>query len=638
MCGIAGIYSLTGKPLLDPERRILKMLSLQLHRGPDQSGYKLSKDKKLVLGNARLSIVDPNTVVKTPFYKEVNGNILSFNGEIYNYKNLRKELSALGCSFETETDTEVLFEAIEFHKGDVFNKLDGMWGFAHYDSKSQTLLISRDLMGERHIFYAIQDGELIFSSEVQSILAVINSYEFDFSSSLGAWMYNVSPPEKTLVEKVKRLLPGHNIIVKGGEIKYEIHSKLQPEKWGDFFNTRSSVSEVQEQFVDLLSRSVNLRIPSDVPYVSTQSGGIDSTLINIMASNYGSNKTRAYFGHSTNEQITKNNDTLNEFDAANLISKKLDIDLHSFYMNTADSVPILGRIAENCFDGCIDDGVAPFEFLAAKAKSEGYKVMMISDGPDDFAGGYSIDKKSNFLDGLYKEKKGIYELVRILSPLIGPQIVTKFFGPNYVFDAGHSYNPFKSKVTHQLHSKEFMKNIYIDNLVDGMYDSYGSLPSYYSLSQSNNYSSDRALSYAAKSTPDMFNLRVDKAFMKHSVEVRLPFQDPALVEFLVALPSFYRFKDGNDSKYLLRGIVEKYIGSEISNRGKYGFSSHLWETPSVYSALKFEEVIQDSALFKEKVFKKSALNFILNKKNHPGLRWSAYALASTYQKIQDKAF
>ena len=336
--------------------------------------------------------------------------------------------------------------------------------------------------------------------------------------------------------------------------------------------------------------------------------------------------------------MPKNNDTLNEFDAANLISKKLNIDLHSFYMNTADSVPVLGRIAENCFDGCIDDGVAPFEFLAAEAKSEGYKVMMISDGPDDFAGGYPVDKKSNFLDSLYKEKRGLYELVRILSPLIGPQIVTKVFGSNYVFDEGHSYNPFKSKVTHQLHSKKFMKNIYIDNFVDEMNDGYGNLPSYYYLSHSKNYSSVRALSYAAKSTPDMFNLRVDKAFMKHSVEVRLPFQDPALVEFLVALPSFYRFKDGNDSKYLLRGIVEKYIGSEISNRGKYGFSSHLWETPLVYSALKFEDTIHDSALFKEKVFKKSALNFILNKKNHPGLRWSAYALASTYQKIQDKVF
>jgi asparagine synthase (glutamine-hydrolysing) len=636
MCGIAGIYSLTGKPIREPERRILKMLSLQQHRGPDQSGYKLSSDKRLALGNARLSIVDPTRVVKTPFYKEVNGNMLSFNGEIYNYKNLRKELSALGRTFETETDTEVLFEAIECYNGDVFNKLDGMWGFAHYDSTSQTLLISRDLMGERHVFYAIEDGELVFSSEVQSILAVINNYNFDYSSSVSAWMYNVSPPEKTLVEQVKRLLPGHNMIVKGGRIKYKIHNKLQPEKWNDFFNMHSSINEVQEQFVELFSHSVNLRIPSDVRYVSTQSGGIDSTLINVMASNYGNKKTRAYFGHSSNDQVAKNNDIFNEFDAANFISEKLNIDLRSFYMNTAESVPVLTSVAENCFDGCIDDGVAPFEFLAAQAKSEGYKVIMISDGPDDFAGGYSIDKKSNFLDSLYKEKRSLYELVRILSPLIGPHIVTKLFGPNYTFEQGHSYNPFRSRVTHQLHSKEFMKNIYIDNLVEGVNDSYGNLPSYYSLSQDNNYSSDRALSYATKSTPDMFNLRVDKAFMKHSVEVRLPFQDPALVEFLVALPSFYRFKDGNDSKYLLRGIVEKTIGSVISNRSKYGFASHLWETPSVYSALKFEEVIQDSALFKEKIFKKSALNFILNKKNHPGLRWSAYALASTYQRIQDK--
>ena len=181
-----------------------------------------------------------------------------------------------------------------------------------------------------------------------------------------------------------------------------------------------------------------------------------------------------------------------------------------------------------------------------------------------------------------------------------------------------------------------MKNIYIDNLVEGVDDSYGTLPQYYSFIENQSYSSNRALSYATKSTPDMFNLRIDKAFMKHSVEVRLPFQDPALVELLVALPSFYRFKSGNDSKYLLRGIIEKEIGTEISSRKKYGFASHLWETHSVYKALKFEEVIRDSSLFKENFFKKSALEFVLNSKNHPGVRWHAYALASTYQRIKDK--
>lgn len=611
MCAIVGIYSLTGKPIRDPERRILKMLSMQQHRGPDQSGYRLSSDKRLILGNARLSIVDPHRVVKTPFYKEDNGNILSFNGEIYNYKSLRKDLSALGYRFDTNTDTEVLFQAIQHYKGDVFSKLNGMWGFAYYDTTNKTLLISRDTMGERHVFYTIEDGELVFASEVQPILAVIKNYTFDYASSVNSWMYNVSPPEKTLVKEVNRLLPGHNMIVNSEGIKYKIHSKLKPEKWTNFFDMCPSMGEVQEQFIELLSNSINLRIPSDVKYVSTQSGGIDSTLINLIASNYGQRKTRAYFGHSSNNPIKKKDEIYNEIEAAKFVSNKLNLNLHSFHMNTAESVPVLTDIAENCFDGCIDDGVAPFEFLASEARSEGYKVMMISDGPDDFAGGYTVDKKSNFLDQLYKEKRSVYELVRILSPLLRSLRLTKLFGSDYLVEQCHSYSPFRSKVIHKLHSKEFMKNIYVDNLVEGVDDSYGTLPQYYSFMENKSYSSNRALSYATKSTPDMFNLRIDKAFMKHSVEVRLPFQDPALVELLVALPSFYRFKNGNDSKYLFRGIIEKEIGTEISSRKNMGLPVTYGRHIQYIKHLNLKRLLEIALYLKKKYLKNLLLNLFL---------------------------
>ena len=120
--------------------------------------------------------------------------------------------------------------------------------------------------------------------------------------------------------------------------------------------------------------------------------------------------------------------------------------------------------------------------------------------------------------------------------------------------------------------------------------------------------------------------------MRHSIEVRLPFQDPDLVNFLIALPGKYRFNNGS-SKFLLRKVAEKHLGKTISDRSKYGFADHLWNDKKIYTKLNMEEKIRNSSFFKNNVFKKDVINFILNPKNHPGLRWSAFALSQTYENI-----
>ena len=637
MCGIAGIYSLNGAKLNNPYGRIKKMLDLQRHRGPDQSEFEISPDGRLVLGNVRLAVVDPESKLTLPFSKNSDNTLLSFNGEIYNYNDIKKDLIAVGINFNTTSDTEVLYEAIGYYGDNVFDHLNGMWGFAYYDNDLRKLTLSRDVMGERHIFYAITASELIFASEVQPILSVLDDYSFDFEASVSAWRYGVSPPGRTLVDRVQRLLPGHNLVARDNKISFEVVSSLKPEKWFDFFLNNPSEDIVYDTFMDLFNSSLQYRIPLDVDFISTLSGGIDSTLINATASDYGKSSVNAIYGHSSDLPNIKGSDMLDERSAARFTANKFGINLNEIKMNIPDAVPMLQRIANNCYDGCIDDGVAPFEFLSKNAHDQGYKVIMLSEGPDDFVGGYPVDKKAHAIDKLYKTNKSLFLAAKMLSKFkFGANMIKAVYNDNYLIESDHSYSKFRSRPTHQLHSVDFLSKIYPRDMVVRSSDAYGNLPDYYDYPSNMGLSSVRALSYATKSIPDMFNLRLDKSFMRHSVEVRLPYLDPSLVEFFIALPAYYRFRNGRQSKYLLRKAVLNIVGPEIANRSKYGFASHLWETKHIYDAMDFEGNIKKTSMFNDYKFNDGALKVILDKNSHPGLRWSAYALSMTYNNIVRK--
>ena len=200
MCGIAGIVSRTGKSPKNGADRIQRMLGLLEHRGPDDHGYIQCVNQQCILGNTRLAIVDAHSRFPVPFQVPNCHSTLTFNGEIFNYKELMTVLRRKGYIFTSESDTEVLYHFLRDGGMSELTKLDGFWCFAFFDERDNSVTLSRDLLGEKHLFFIINEEELIFASEPQAVVAACSRcLELDPASIASSWLYGSAPPGKTLI-------------------------------------------------------------------------------------------------------------------------------------------------------------------------------------------------------------------------------------------------------------------------------------------------------------------------------------------------------------------------------------------------------------------------------------------------------
>lgn len=632
MCGISGIYSLSNKPIKNLKSRLELMTNLLHHRGPDQKGIYTSKNETFGLSNNRLSIVSPDEKIVLPFTKDKK-NYLSFNGEIYNYLGIKKELKKFKAKFIGKTDTEVLYEFLKKYGSANLKKLNGMWSFAYYKSSNHELILSRDLMGERHLFYTVQKDELIFSSEVNPILAIMDKtkIDLDFNSIISSWKYNSCKPGKTLINKIKRLTAGSNLRIKNKKLTTLEHSKFEIKKWIKFFEKKPSENQVFKKFEKLFRNEVRLRIPKDVGFFSTLSGGIDSTILAMFLSK--EKNFNAVFGVSNDEE--KKIGKFSQLDLSRLVAKNFKIKHHLVYLNKSNAIiKNLKFFSLNSFDGCIDPINSNFSILAEYIKNKKSKVAFVADGPDELLGGYDVDIEANRMDEYLKNKP-----LKRLSTKEKQEIVRKFnIKKNKEFE--FSFKPFHSRINHAVCPNSFLKKI-IKGYNFNSIRSYGSLNSKYkNLEKKLDLSQMRALTYATRTLPDMFNLRIDKAFMKNTVEARLPFQAVKVVEFFLAMPKSYRFdKTGRDGKFFLRRYLHKRapkkISQYISNRPKLGMGDYLWLKRDIYNKIKFDESIKRSNIFKKFQFKKNTKNILLDNNTHSGNKWAAYNYIKMNEKLYD---
>jgi len=633
MCGIAGIIGLNDCPVADCEVRLKKMGKMIGHRGPDQNGYYISKDSNVCIFNNRLSIVDINAKLKLPMRSLDENYLLSFNGEIYNYKDLYKSLINDGPVFESKTDTEVLFNGLISYGLDYLKYLDGMWGFAFVDQAQKTISLSRDIMGEKPLYYFIGKKELIFCSEISPIIGVmLEDPEWNDEEIVCSFQYRAASPGETLIKKIKRLHGGETLAInyKKNTISRKFYNKLNIEKWKWFFDTNPTTNEVLELYEQEIQSSCNLRFSSEVGFVATLSGGIDSTLINLMLSKKGHQKINAIHGVSSLISPKRGKD-LSELEAARYTSSKLGIDLKEFFMYDDDALIIHQEEASDCFDGIFCEGAASFRILAKQARLLGKKVLVLSDGPDELLNGYNVDLRvneiSHRLDKVSnKKRRSIAELALKRSNWSGKS-------QGLLNWAYLNSTPSATRPNHGGTATNIMSDLISESYKKKAFKKYGvSRNEEFMLYHKLDVLQKISLGYLQSSIPDYVNTRSDRGVMKESIEARLPFLAAPIVELTMSTPNKFRVNKRGEGKSILRELVKNNIGEHISTRGKYGFALPFWMISENADKLRMHDVIKSSPIFDRTVFKSTVKDEIF-KQGNERLVWMAYSLAMTEIKF-----
>ena len=632
MCGIAGIVRLNSKSGYNIQKRASMMSHMLSHRGPDYDGIWISEEKKIALVNTRLSIVDTNNKFSVPYISNSGNSILTYNGEIYNYKELSNYLSSKGILLKTKSDTEIMTEGLEKEGIEFIKKIDGFFSFALLDNQNSKIILTRDLIGEKSLFYYLDKNELIFCSEIAPIIAVIEtSLTLDYNQIYSAFKYRSANPGSTIIKNINRLKGGESITLdlNSKKITRSFSQNFNLESWIEYFKSNPEEEKILDVYEENLYKSIKYRVPEQVGFSCTLSGGIDSALIGIFSSNFSKNKIKTIYAHSTETPPIREGDLINEFEASKISSGYISDQHSDFSMFKMDAVKNYTLSAKNSFDGVFCEGLPSFSMLAQFNKILGRKVLLLSDGPDDLLGGYEIDKnlcedsenfnynknakEKNFLRSKIKDSKRLFNLSK------------------------YNFNPFNFTTIHGGTSDQILENIFELKNLGKTEKIYGTIPKRYeNLIDDLDVSQRMALSYASYSLPDHFNLRIDRGAMTHSVEARVPFQALSIVNMMIGTPMKWRYRN-NYTKYLLRKIVERYIGKKIAYRNKYGFAQPVWKNININKGLKMREELESSNFFSNDNFTKSSKELFIKESQSINQRhlWMAYCAIQSSKYLKE---
>ncbi|MEN9521701.1 MAG: hypothetical protein RL065_78, partial [Bacteroidota bacterium] len=561
MCGILGIYNFKKQPInLD---HINSMIAAQHHRGPDGNGSWANDEKNLVLGHNRLSIIDLTTAASQPMHY-ADRYVITYNGELYNYLNLKAELKQKGHQFKTQSDTEVLLALFAEYGIECLQKMDGMFAFAIWDKIEKKLFCARDRFGEKpfHYYYSTHDKKLVFASEIKTILASKEIEKKINQKMVYHFLANelVENPldfTETFYEKINRLMPGSYFVInESGDLKVEKYWALPYNKTPNQNNTNEQ--EVYSWFKETFSESVKTRLQADVTVGTSLSGGLDSSTITCIINSL-----------KQNNQIQKTfsarfyDDNLDEGKYIHLIKNEIQIDGKEIWVNENNLLEKAISVLKNQDEPYTGtSAIAQFEVMKL-ASENNVKVLLDGQGADELLAGYShfypvyirqlFLNNSKFLKSELEGYKNImgedfnFDILFMMNSRFHPLIkMVSDFKRNYI-SAG--YNEFLNKdFIHQNnnHSKESLFKFF-NNLPEAQH---------HFLTE---YGLHKLLRHA------------DRNSMANSIEVRLPFLNHSMVEKLLMLPSEFFIKDGW-TKYILRRSFADIVPSEVIwRKTKLGF-------------------------------------------------------------------
>jgi len=545
MCGIVGFVSNENKK--NKEKIAKKMANKIKHRGPDGQGFYVDED--VVLAQVRLAIIDLTDTGKQPMFNEDETIACVYNGEIYNYLELKDELLEKGHVFKSTSDTEVLIHGYEEYGKDLPKKLRGMFSFAIYDLKEKTLFCARDHFGIKPYYYYKNDDVFMFASEIKSFLEH-PSFKKEFNKEvLGAYLsFNFVPTDETFFKNVFRLNPGHSLTLKDGRLEIDKYFQLSfDEKNGEF-------EEIVNEIADVMTNSVNHHLLSDVEVGSFLSSGIDSSYIVSLAK---PDKT-----YTVGYDIPK----YNEIEYAKDLANKLGIKNTSKKITKKEYMDIIPKIMYH-MDEPVADPAAVALYFVAELASKDLKVVLSGEGADEFFGGYNyyreevdyqfynkipffIRKLIASFVGLFPEMRGINFLVRR-----GQRLEDGYIGVNRVFSEKEANKMLKEKSTLKL--SDITRQTYEEQ------------------KNKSNIIKMQAIDINFWLIKDIL-LKADRMSMAHSIEGRVPFIDVEVFNVAKKLPFDVKVTKEN-TKVALREASKKVIPNESYKKKKLGFPVPLRE-------------------------------------------------------------
>ncbi|MFH1957605.1 MAG: asparagine synthase (glutamine-hydrolyzing) [bacterium] len=549
MCGIAGIYNFNKQSV--PDSILRKMVSVISHRGPDDEGIMV--DKNIGLGHKRLSIVDLSSAGHQPMSNEDGMLWIVYNGEAYNFKEIKESLVKKGYKFKSNTDTEVILHSYREWGTSCLERFNGMFAFAIWDKRNNKLFIARDRLGIKPLYYFHKNGVFVFGSEIKTILQHPKVKTGVNKSALVEYLnlrYVMAP--KTMFKDICKLKQGHFLEIENGKIKirqyWNIFSKI-------LLNNNKDEAFYIEAYTELLRKSIKRRLISDVPLGAYLSGGLDSSVVVGFMSQIAKEPIKTFsvgFGRGA---------PIDELKYARITANYFKTDHHELTVKPV-SLEQIDKIIYHMEEPIVDPAIIPTYLLSEFARKH-VTVVLTGEGSDETNFGYSkyLLHKRLVLINQYKKFPKIFKKMVSNLPIKHDELGKLNDASTNIINLFKTYTLFSNK--QNILSDDFaevLKNYThpFDSLIPPEIierDSQMVFP----LIDINSWMVDDLL------------LKIDKMSMAHSLEARVPFLDYQLVEFALSIPSKYKI-NGNVTKALLRKVSRKVVPESILNRKQHGFN------------------------------------------------------------------
>lgn len=609
MCGITGIFAFNLIGKINKIHVTNATMALE-KRGPDFQDIYL--DEWVGLGHRRLSIIDTSSIANQPMWDDKRRYCIVFNGEIFNFQELKQTLQAKGISFHSQSDTEVLLQLYIQEKENCLNKLNGFFSFCIYDKHEQSFFIARDRFGIKPLLYVHDEDKFIFASEMKAVLQYGIDKEIDYESLETYLQLNYIPAPDSIFKSVKKLLPGHYLTLKKRELKVNTYYTIP-----DTENKNISFDEAKQKLKDLMEKSVQHRLIADVPLGCFLSGGIDSSVITGIASQHKKNLHTFSIGF-------KDEKFFDETEYARLVAKHFNTEHTIFSLTNNDLYTHVNNILDY-IDEPFADSSAINVYILSKETRKHATVALSGDGADELLAGYN--KHAAFYRMIHRGWKE--NALNTLSPLW--KILPKSRN-NAVTNKIRQFERFSDgmKLTPQERYWRwagFASDSEAESLLSDQSKNYLSKEKYQSRKQkilaelsSKGSMREVLLTDTSLVLPNDMLTKVDLMSMANGLEVRVPFLDYEVVNFIFSLPDEFKINQ-SIRKRILQEAYRDILPAELYRRPKKGFEVPLlkWFRHEMRSLIE-NDLLSKNIVETQGIFSYSAIEKLKRQlfSNNPG--------------------